>query len=112
MKHSGKIQGYVISHMEMLHMMLKYPEVVTNIHFVNISTLPLELQAGVSFNFDNERNEGANVEDGAFVHSGMGNVCNLAGLPMWRHHTASQLLIIDDMKLSKISVDKITQFSL
>eukprot|EP00957_Ditylum_brightwellii_P012076 912864-Ditylum_brightwellii.AAC.1 len=94
----------------MYHVMLKYPEVVTNIHFVNISTLPLELQAGISVT-DNARNEGANVEDGAFVHSDVDNVHNLAGLPMWRCHTASQLLTLDDLKLSKVYADKITQFS-
>ena len=29
-----------------------------------------------------------------------------------RLHTANQLLILDDLKLSKISVDKVTQFGL
>eukprot|EP00957_Ditylum_brightwellii_P179314 13660803-Ditylum_brightwellii.AAC.1 len=76
-----------------------------------MSTLPLELQAGISA-IDNGSNEGANVGDGAFVHSAVDNVRNLSGLPMWRCHTASQLLIIDDLNLSKMSVDKISQFLL
>eukprot|EP00957_Ditylum_brightwellii_P113031 8618937-Ditylum_brightwellii.AAC.1 len=65
-----------------------------------------ELRAGISV-IGNGRNEEANVEDAAFVHSAVDNERNLSGLPMWRRHTAKQLLIIDDLKLSKMSVDKI-----
>ena len=35
-------QGRVISHMEMLHNMLKHPEVITNLSFISIPTMSLE----------------------------------------------------------------------
>ena len=37
---------------------------------------------------------------------------SIGGLQAWRQMTPSQLLIVDDLKLSKLSVDKVTQFSL
>ena len=40
-------QGRCISHMEMLHHMLKYPEVITNLRFTTIATTPLEFRAGL-----------------------------------------------------------------
>ena len=42
-KHREKPQLIFISHMKMLHVMLKYPEVVTNIDFIKISKIPLKL---------------------------------------------------------------------
>lgn len=47
-KDDNRVQGRCICHMEMLHMQLGYPEVVTNHSFVNIATTPLKLCAGVS----------------------------------------------------------------
>eukprot|EP00957_Ditylum_brightwellii_P212251 15367136-Ditylum_brightwellii.AAC.3 len=40
-------QGCVLSLMEMLHVLFKYPEVYTDLKFVIVPTLPLELQSGV-----------------------------------------------------------------
>ena len=40
-KHKNKSQLRCISHMEMLHVLLKYPEVVTNLDFIKVSILPL-----------------------------------------------------------------------
>ena len=40
-KHRKNPQGRRISHMEIQHVMLKYPEVVTNIDFIKVSTIPL-----------------------------------------------------------------------
>ena len=100
-------QGRCISLMEMLHVMLKYPEVYTNLRFISISTMPLELRAGVQI--DTDAND---LEDGAYVGSISDHVRQSLGLPAWRQHTANELLMLDDLKLSKVSIDKISQFSL
>ena len=39
--------------MEMIHVMLKYPEVYTNLDFVYIQTMSLELRAGVAIDTHN-----------------------------------------------------------
>jgi hypothetical protein len=44
---ASHVQGRCISQMEMLHVMLKYPEIITDLNFINISTLPLELRPAV-----------------------------------------------------------------
>ena len=46
----NKVPGRCMSHMEMLHMMLKFTEVVKNLEFIKVSTFPLELQAGIKLN--------------------------------------------------------------
>ena len=52
-KNDRKIQGRCISQMEMLHVMLKYPEVYTNLDFVSIPTMLLEICSGVAIYTDN-----------------------------------------------------------
>ena len=42
-KHKNKAQIICISHMEIIHVMLKYPEVVTNLIFIKVSTFQLDL---------------------------------------------------------------------
>ena len=63
MKNEGKPQGRCISHLGMLHMLLKYPEVVTNLDFVKITTMPLGLRAGIAINCDAQHDE----EDGVYI---------------------------------------------
>ena len=107
-QYKHKAQGRCISHMEMMHLMLGYVEVVTNLDFCNISTMPLELRAGIKIDSDCLENE-----DGNYITTEVDNFRrNALHLDAWRWHTDSQLLILDDLKLSKISIDKVTQFSL
>ena len=49
--------------MEMLHVMLKYPEVVTSLEFIKVTTMSLELRAGITIESDIQN------EDGVFVGS-------------------------------------------
>ena len=44
--------------MEMLHVMLKYPEVVTNLEFIKVTTMPLELRAGITIESDIQNEDG------------------------------------------------------
>ena len=105
-KNDGKPQGRCISHLEMLHMQLKYPEVITNLDFVKLTTMPLELRGGILITSDVEQ------EDGAYVGCAIDVFRRSLHLNEWRMMSQNQLLIIDDLKLSKLSVDKVTQFSL
>ena len=92
----------------MLYSMLGYPEVITNLIFAPITTMPLELRAGIRVDSDTVDV----LEDGAFIGSAVDSFRRSLDMDEWRQHTANQVLVLDDLKLSKLSVDKITQFSL
>ena len=47
----------------MIHVMLQYPEVYTDLVFVSISTLPLELRSSTKITTDME------IEDGVYTTS-------------------------------------------
>eukprot|EP00957_Ditylum_brightwellii_P052664 3992653-Ditylum_brightwellii.AAC.1 len=93
--------------MEMMHVMLKYPKIITNLKFVKISTMPLELIGGIALSSD------VITEDGAYTCSAIESFCcTRINFDTGRLQTPNQHLIIDYLKLSKISVDKVTQFGL
>lgn len=104
---NSHMQGRAISQMEMLHVMLKYPEVYSNLNFIQISTMPLELRAGIEVNNKND-----NVEDGAHIGSLSNHIRHEKDLPSWRQHTANELMLFEGLKSSNISIDKISKFSL
>ena len=56
-KHRNKIQARCIRRMEMMHSILGYVEVVTNIEFIKISTMPLELHARVKIESDARKDD-------------------------------------------------------
>ena len=58
-KHRKNPQGMCIIHTEMPHILLKYPEVVTNLDFIKVSIIPLELRSGIKGNYDTETKDGA-----------------------------------------------------
>ena len=94
--------GKAISLTEMIHVMLRYSEVATDLCFVIIATTPLEFRISLT------KVKEISVEDGAEI----GNICNNAriskNLPDWRVFTDSQLLILQENK-SPI-LDIITEF--
>eukprot|EP00957_Ditylum_brightwellii_P054487 4128891-Ditylum_brightwellii.AAC.1 len=93
--------------LEMLHVMLKYPEIVTNIEFIKVTTTPLELRGGIAITFDD------NKEDDVYICSAVESFCRVnTDLDTTRLHTNSQNLFVDDIKLSKISIVKVTQYGL
>ena len=107
-KYDGMIQGRCISLMEMMHVMLKYPEVYTNMRFISIPTMPLELRAGVVL----DTNSNEEDEDGEYITSASDSIRQSLQLDKWRQHTPNQILIMDDLKMSNVSIDKVTQFSM
>ena len=86
-KHKNKAQIMCISHMEIIYVMLKYPEVVTNLIFIKLSTLQLDLWAGIRVNFDKD------TEDGAYVITSVEAFRRLLDLDKYRLHTKNKLLI-------------------
>eukprot|EP00957_Ditylum_brightwellii_P149191 11361097-Ditylum_brightwellii.AAC.1 len=87
--------------LEMLRVMLKYPEIVANLEFIKVTTMPLELWGGIANTFDD------NTEDDAYVCSAVENFYRVEpDLNTARLQTNSQNLIVDDIKLSKIFIDK------
>ena len=80
-KHKNKDQGICTSRMEMIHMVLKYPEVVKNLKFIKVSTFPLELRAGIIVYSDK------NTEYGAYVISAVEAFQGLIDIDEYRLHT-------------------------
>ena len=92
----------------MLHCMLRYAEVYTNLICIEISAMPLELRIG-GVKIDTDQN----IEDGAYTSSVFNhNRSNKVDLSQWINHTEYELLTFNDKKQSKLSIDKITQLSL
>ena len=60
----------MISFTEMYHLMCQYPDVITDLCFVSIDSLPLELCKGESVPTD------TTVEDGAYVTSVSDQICS------------------------------------
>ena len=115
----------------MVHLLLKYPEIITNLNFIHISTLPLEFRAGsekrdITDRISNHRVTNQNQNDGTQVNvfnaiSDSARTDNFASareraliedLPEWRNHTNSEKLTFQSVEDSKLSVDKVSKFSL
>ena len=106
-KKNFHVQGRAISQNEMLHVMFRYAEIYTDLNFIAVPTIPLELRAGT----DKVKSQSL-PDDGADA----GVLSDIVRKDMindeWRHHSDSERLILEDIKMSKISIDKITQFSI
>ena len=90
--------GRYISHMVRLHILLPYPEVITNMKFVKVSPIPLELCAGTPI-----KSESPRVDDGAFITSTIDNYRrNTLSLEPWCNFTDNQVLFMNDIKLYHI----------
>ena len=99
-------EGRCVALTEMIHVMLQYPEVYTDLVFVSISTLPLELRSSAKITTDME------IEDGVYTTSVSSHVRSVKDLPEWRRHTENESIIMSDIQQSGMRYDKITQFSL
>jgi hypothetical protein len=106
-RESRRPQGRAISLMEMLHVMLKYPEVLTDLRFVTVPTVPLELRSRISIKADKFARD-AEFSSPEICES---RLSNIVGQP-FRQLTDMEVLIINDLRLSQCSVDRVTQFSL
>ena len=86
--------------------MLKYPKFVADLDFIAVSTISLDIWSGIKVDFDMD------TEDVTYVVVAVESFSRSINLDNFRLHTENELLILDDLKLSKISVDKVIQFGL
>ena len=105
-RNSKKPKGRIISLCEMYQVQLRYPEVHSDMEFEQIQTTPLEFRAGT------ECSSKSNVvDDGVHIDIEIQIVREQNRFPEWRLHTNSQRMILIGLQHSKISIDKITKFS-
>jgi predicted GIY-YIG superfamily endonuclease len=107
---NSHVQGRAISHMEMLHVMLKYPEVITDLNFVKVPTLPLELRAGIDCEKKASVSNAADAEHAGWLSNDIRN--SKETIPFWRKHTANESLTFKGVSMSRVSIDKVSKFSL
>ena len=83
-------QGRCIALTEMLHVMLRYPEVYTDLTFVSISTLPLELRCSKKISTDIV-DALEDDEDGFYTTSVSSHIRdNKNGLHNWKKHSMNK----------------------
>lgn len=118
-------RGRAITLMEMLQIMLSYPQVRTDMIFEIICTLPLEQRPGIeksikipTTDFINEKynliDEDDNEEqpDGLDTSILIQKIRNDLKFPSERQLRQEELLMLQGTFSSKVSIDKITKFSL
>ena len=123
-------QGRAISQNEMVHLLLKYPETITNLTFIHISTLPLEFRAGAEkreksdslpLRQRNQNQQDGNqvnvfnaIQDSAITDPFISNTIrnSIEHLSEWRKHTNSERLTFESIEASHLTVDKVSKFSL
>ena len=114
----NKPTGRKISLMEMLHVMLKYPEVYTDLKFVEVPTYPLAfrkstgVRAKMNPSPSNTNARYGDTEDSASTVPYMISVRNNASLEEWRKHTDVETTLIQDLYKTKYPLDAITRFSI
>ena len=96
--------------MEMIQVMLNYPQIHTDMAFENIPTVPLEQHAGMECNskrgeFDSGCNDGDELISLSYI------IRREKSFPSWRQHRPQELLMIQGTFDSPISVDKVTKYS-
>ena len=100
--------GRCISLTEMLHHMLRYPEMFTDLVFIAISTMPLELRIG-GVSVDQETSP---RDSHCITPLSTNTHRQIRYLPEWRKHTSNQITTYTDLKQSRVIIDKISQFSM
>ena len=86
--------------------MCQYSDVITDVCFVSIDSLLLELCKGESVPTDTI------VEDGAYVTSISDQIYSSKNITPQRQHTANEKLTFDDLNQSNMRFDKVNQFCL
>ena len=92
-------QGRCTSHVETTHQMLKCPEVMTDLFFTSVSTMPLECRTGIELDML------AVVSDSSQIGSASNDMRSTKeGIQECRQDTANELLIYEDLKKSKVTI--------
>ena len=88
----------------MVHSVIKYSEVYTDLNFISIHPMNLELWDGTKYTNDVKDN----LEDGAEFGILYDNIRQELQLDDWRQNSYCYIEILDDLKMSNISLNKIT----
>ena len=95
-------------------MIVGYPEIRTNLIFINVPTVPLEQRIGVEkinkygANDNTNHNRRDDIPDGMCMLNPCVDIQKNKNFPINRYFTDSQLLIMNGAKNSTISLDKIS----
>ena len=104
----SNVSGRLISVTESLWYIMDFPYVCSNIEFVHVSSTPKEYRAAVVI--DKKQNHstcfGVSFDEGNRVRKFE------LQLPVFRHFTANQLVLVQDVQTSDLSADKVTLFGL
>ena len=93
------VQGRIISQNEMVHLILRYPEVYSDLNFVAVPTMPLELRAGVD--------KGCKEISDSSKSDIISDIIRKDIIDFeWRHHTDSERLIMSDIEKCNLTIDK------
>lgn len=128
-KTKHEVHGRCISVNEMLHQMLKYPDIFCDLIFIKIPTKALEFRAGIKLGLQRAREKKTSATNNASGEEQQNNSGEVE-LPFilslrrdlfdeendeenWRCASDYQRVILSDIKLlSSTKVDRVTQFSL
>eukprot|EP00957_Ditylum_brightwellii_P208732 15358716-Ditylum_brightwellii.AAC.1 len=90
----------------MLHVLFKYPEVYTDLNFIIVPTLPLELQSDVD-----KYDGGRVIADVAQIGPVSDDVRRTLGLGAYRQHSGNEVYLLNDFCHLHVNIDWISQFS-
>lgn len=102
---SSHMSGQAISEMEMLHHILKYLEVVTDLVLMKVNTVVQDLRSnvpGLSTSL-----KATKIDDYTYNES-----TYRAHLDIWHQHSVNDIRLFDDLRFSRSKVDCISQFLL
>ena len=113
-------RGRAVSLMQIVQQIFGYPEVFTDLKFIQIATVPLEERAGIERpppyiddrSFDEIVERFSGNEDGIDLSIPIEVIRRqVLKLEDWRQHSQNELHVIDGCLKSHISLDSITKFS-
>lgn len=117
-RHRARQKGRIIACTEMIQLILGYPQVHCNMEFLRVPTLPLGERPGVERECPLDRFEKMDKPEGKDAFSVM--VPTVMGREKifkssrhgYRLHTASQVAMLRDQMLSKVTLDRVFIFSI
>ena len=119
-------KGRAIGLMEVVSLILGYPQVYTDIRFIHVSTLPLEQRPAFdkTSKLSNLKKEGIihpntiiqnprDLDERSVIpsHLQQDKMFRARILPKWRQHTSTELLILRDQIMSTVLMDSGTIFA-
>ena len=117
-----KPQGRAISLMEVITILLGYPQVYTDIKFTHIPSTPLaercciEKEAQIKITFKDKNFRQKKVDDldpgETLPQYLIRNIKLKNALPQWRQYTKSESFLMIDQMFSNLSIDNVTGFGL